>query len=136
MNLKPCPACSRHVRTDESSCPFCEARLSPRQAAGLVAAALGAAVLSGCPSQDRQPAPVYGAPQPPPSASPEQPPEPTPAPEASPDGDDPRLAAPMYGAPPPDDRIAPPEPEEPPVDRPVAPAYGAPPPAQPGPGPR
>ena len=27
--LAPCPSCSRHVRSSETSCPFCKAALAP-----------------------------------------------------------------------------------------------------------
>jgi hypothetical protein len=56
--LAPCPACNRHVATDETTCPFCSAalpdsiRCQPRQRlrgrlsrAGLLAA--GAVLMSG-----------------------------------------------------------------------------------------
>ena len=56
--LAPCPACNRHVSTDETTCPFCSAalpdsiRCQPRQRlrgrlsrAGLLAA--GAVLMSG-----------------------------------------------------------------------------------------
>jgi len=37
MHLRPCPSCARHVRADETACPFCEAALdldvSPRPSA-------------------------------------------------------------------------------------------------------
>jgi len=29
MSLRPCPECRRHVRLDESACPFCAAALAP-----------------------------------------------------------------------------------------------------------
>ena len=69
--LLPCPACRRHVASDERSCPFCGAALSsPRPCAGdcarlpsrLARAALVAASAAllgaGCGSA----VPVYGAP--------------------------------------------------------------------------
>ncbi len=34
--LAPCPACDRHVRTDEASCPFCAAPLPGDLAGGAV----------------------------------------------------------------------------------------------------
>ena len=30
--LIPCPACHRHVESDETACPFCQAALAPRPA--------------------------------------------------------------------------------------------------------
>lgn len=34
-SLFPCPSCARHVRSDERTCPFCDAALSPDFAAPL-----------------------------------------------------------------------------------------------------
>ena len=49
-SLVPCPGCNRHVRSDETSCPFCQAALAPRQpcvggCSGPTAARLGRAAL-------------------------------------------------------------------------------------------
>ncbi|MBL4850022.1 MAG: hypothetical protein JKY65_31220, partial [Planctomycetes bacterium] len=48
MPLLPCPRCERHIRADEAKCPFCSNGLSKAGWAG--AAALGLAVLAGCPA--------------------------------------------------------------------------------------
>ena len=63
-SLVPCPGCDRHVRSDETTCPFCQAALAPARpcvgcsgppAARLARAALvaaGAALLgAACQSQ-------------------------------------------------------------------------------------
>lgn len=34
-DLRPCPECRRHVRADESACPFCAAALEPAAPAAL-----------------------------------------------------------------------------------------------------
>jgi hypothetical protein len=34
-DLRPCPECRRHVRIDESACPFCAAALAPAAPASL-----------------------------------------------------------------------------------------------------
>lgn len=64
-NLLPCPACQRHVGSEETTCPFCQATLSPKRPcaggcsgplparlarAALVAAAAGA-LGAACQSQ-------------------------------------------------------------------------------------
>jgi hypothetical protein len=68
-----CPACSRHVKSEESACPFCQAELLPRACAGrcfgapearlgrLALMAAGAALL-GVACQSTGPVPAYGAP--------------------------------------------------------------------------
>jgi hypothetical protein len=78
--LCPCPACNRHVKTDASVCPFCEAALPesfcatppasaarPRlsRAARLLAGATLVGV-SACSSTETPPVPIvhYGAPIP------------------------------------------------------------------------
>ena len=33
MSLAPCPSCSRHVKTTEASCPFCQTAIAPRTVA-------------------------------------------------------------------------------------------------------
>jgi hypothetical protein len=59
MSLAPCTSCSRHVKTTETSCPFCKADLGELKAAPLpfvkqrmtraAAYALGASlVVAGC----------------------------------------------------------------------------------------
>lgn len=50
--LRPCPACDRHVKSDESSCPFCAAALEPAPArrlprGRLTRAAVFASALAG-----------------------------------------------------------------------------------------
>jgi hypothetical protein len=71
----PCPACSRHVRLEESSCPFCSAALplsiararpvvDPSKRMGRAAMfAVGAAVASTIACSDPG-VPLYGAPAP------------------------------------------------------------------------
>jgi hypothetical protein len=45
-HLRPCEACARHVRADETRCPFCEAELGEAPAApGSPAGRLGRAAL-------------------------------------------------------------------------------------------
>lgn len=84
MQLEPCPACQRHVRTDERVCPFCAAEIADAMASApkrgqpvqrLGRAALlsfglsaGAAALTGC-EDDTRPVAIYGAPSPPEDAS-------------------------------------------------------------------
>jgi len=59
--LRPCSACDRHVRGDETSCPFCDAKLEPvaprkvpnvsglsRAARIALGTALAAAVIPSC----------------------------------------------------------------------------------------
>jgi hypothetical protein len=70
--LIPCPACHRHVKSDEPACPFCQTALSPGRAcaggcsgptaARLAKAALVAAgaALLGAACQSHSPAPPYG----------------------------------------------------------------------------
>ncbi len=76
--LEPCPGCSRHVRWEESACPFCQqplalAQLPPRAAPSrrlgraatfaFGASVVGATALVAC-GDDREvaPIPAYGAP--------------------------------------------------------------------------
>jgi len=128
--LVPCPSCQRHVRSTEVTCPFC--KVKSRSAAGFIGVALGAALVTGCPSNPPPRAVAeYGAPPPPatatpgPSAQPSSTATPT-ASLATPnvEPDDFRGAA-EYGAPPP--RVDPG-----PDDRERAvPKYGAPPPREP-----
>lgn len=122
--LVPCPNCQRHVRSTEEACPFCKTK--SRSAAGFLGAALGAALVTGCPSSPPPPRAVaeYGAPPPPVTPMPS--PSSTPVAPAQPSPDDMRGAA-EYGAPPP--RVDPG-----PDDRERAvPKYGAPPPREPRP---
>lgn len=49
-SLRPCRACGRHARTDETTCPFCGADLGIFHAMPIVA--MG----------DERPAPKYGGP--------------------------------------------------------------------------
>jgi hypothetical protein len=63
-DLEPCPACRRHVRTDETACPFCEAalggaasrRLSTTRVARAVvfAGAALATAAAGCGGKQKQ----------------------------------------------------------------------------------
>ena len=68
---EPCPACQRHVVTDEAVCPFCgealpdcfrEVKRKPMRGrmsrAGLLAAGAGAALIGACSSAT----PAYGGP--------------------------------------------------------------------------
>jgi hypothetical protein len=69
---EPCPACNRHVVTDETTCPFCAAPLPEcfsevkrkplrgrTSRAGLLAAGAGAALIGAWPACST---PVYGSP--------------------------------------------------------------------------
>lgn len=85
MEMRPCERCRRHVRVDETACPFCSATVTvvrlPDVVVGRVSrsewlaivATLGAGALIGCDKNKDAPgntAEVYGAPpKPPPSAS-------------------------------------------------------------------
>jgi hypothetical protein len=64
MPLVPCPSCRRHLRADETSCPFC------RSARGL-AAGLTALALSACPPPQPQLPQPYGAPPAPTTTTPQ-----------------------------------------------------------------
>jgi hypothetical protein len=118
--LVPCSACSRHIRREETSCPFCAAPAEPSPApprsryplgatrlsrSALVLASLAA--LEGCGKSEvrdagvdaeQVAAPPYGAPPIPPI-------EPTP-PERADAGIRPNIPRPPYGAPPPPVRDA------------------------------
>ncbi len=74
-SLEPCPSCARHVRVDETSCPFCSATMpegfgarstaAPEGPALTRAAILfvGAAAVAGCSSSSTpnpMPMPLYG----------------------------------------------------------------------------
>lgn len=115
MSLMPCPACQRHVRADETECPFCARSLAPvRRAAGAALGLAAAAALAGCPEtapSPPPPAPAYGAP--PPVVQPV-------------DQDGP---ADVYGAPPLPDELGPRDvaPVASPAPEPPAPVYGGPP---------
>jgi hypothetical protein len=75
----PCDACARHVRQDESACPFCGTRSERRSGlvtgavvaagAGIAAAVLAARVLV-TPAYGGPPLPAYGGPPFPQMASP------------------------------------------------------------------
>jgi hypothetical protein len=71
--LVPCPGCNRHVKADETTCPFCQAavapgtcsgrcaRPSPSRLAGAALVAAGAALLGvACESSSRSALPPYG----------------------------------------------------------------------------
>jgi hypothetical protein len=65
MKLVPCPGCHRHVRCEESACPFCGVTLACSSAkAGSAAAAFLAATLAltGCPDKAPEPVAKYGGP--------------------------------------------------------------------------
>jgi hypothetical protein len=73
-SLVPCPGCDRHVRSDETTCPFCQAALAPTRpcvggcsgppAARLARAALVAAgaALLGAACQSQSVLAPYGTP--------------------------------------------------------------------------
>jgi hypothetical protein len=79
VSLEPCPHCRRHVRTDETVCPFCSAAIAQAMAnaparavpqgrlgrAALLAfgASVAAASGEGC-DDDRNVVPIYGNPVP------------------------------------------------------------------------
>ncbi len=73
--LVPCSGCNRHVKSNETSCPFCQAALAPgacsgrcarpapARLAGAALVAAGAALLgAGCQSSSPSVAPPYGLP--------------------------------------------------------------------------
>ena len=74
--LVPCPGCNRHLKSDETTCPFCQAAVAPGSCAGrcarpsttrLASAALvaaGAALLGAAceSSQSTSTFPPYGLP--------------------------------------------------------------------------
>lgn len=76
--MQRCSTCQRHVRAEESACPFCQAALRLAVGGALILAA-------GCTSVA---IPAYGTPAPLPTASVK--PSPTPTPDAP---------MPVYGAP-------------------------------------
>ncbi len=71
LGFATCDACSRHVRAQDSVCPFCHApvtsaardildRPGPRRSRAAIIA--GAALAVGCSSSDPVPLPLYGGP--------------------------------------------------------------------------
>jgi hypothetical protein len=72
--LVPCPGCNRHVKSDETTCPFCQAAVAPGQCTGrcarpstsrLAGAALvaaGAALLGVACESSQSAVPPYGIP--------------------------------------------------------------------------
>jgi len=72
--LVPCPACQRHVESNEASCPFCEAALSqtrpcaggcsspPARLARAALVAAGAALLGASCSSSQSTVVPYGVP--------------------------------------------------------------------------
>jgi len=74
MSLHACPSCRRHVRADESSCPFCgapiaiaplpTARVEPRfgRQTAAVLGALGIVVGAACGERARPAVTMYGGP--------------------------------------------------------------------------
>lgn len=124
MSLRACSSCQRHVRENETNCPFCQSRLDAafarnvpdvsrmsRAARLAVGAALAAATLPGCTKTstegpDSNIAQPYGAPPQPSETAIAQPygAPPEPPLEASDGGaNDAALSVPVpaYGAPPP-----------------------------------
>jgi len=132
MALHLCGSCSRHVRTTESTCPFCGAKDERRALASPLSRATRAAMVFGAAaavatsaacggmtsSGDDDPTVVaaYGAP--PSDASTDAAPTPEPRdaalPDARSDADSAVVAA--YGAPPPDANVQPPYGSPPPPD--------------------
>ena len=75
----PCPACKRHVATDETACPFCSAALpdafrdavscrTPRGRLNRAAMLVAGAALVGAEACSNSIAPPYGISPPPPDA--------------------------------------------------------------------
>ena len=75
--LVPCPGCNRHVKSDETICPFCQAALapvaakactgrcarpSPARLAGAALVAAGAALLGAACESSQSAFPPYGLP--------------------------------------------------------------------------
>jgi hypothetical protein len=71
--LIPCPGCKRHVKEEETACPFCQAALAPKPCSGLCfgppAVRLGRAALAaagvallGAACQTTTVLPPYGIP--------------------------------------------------------------------------
>jgi hypothetical protein len=73
--LVPCPGCNRHVKADETTCPFCQAavvapapgacsgrcaRPSPSRLAGVALVAAGAALLGAACDSSQSAFPPYG----------------------------------------------------------------------------
>ena len=107
MDLALCSSCRRHVRDDETRCPFCASRI-PIRTAAVVATAFGLvscqAMYGGPPIEDRPATPPTTAAKtakPAPSATAKPPPAP----------DDDLRGADIYGAPPPPDDDVEAEPE-------------------------
>jgi hypothetical protein len=74
--LETCVGCARHVRADETHCPFCDRPLVAKRARGIATLAASVAfglTLVAC----------YGGPPPPVGYPPATPPTPTPAPSGS-----------------------------------------------------
>ena len=136
--LVPCPACARHIRGSETSCPFCDAtthglidsapREPPRGGRSLSRAALALASIAAVTACGKTSSPADGGPPP------------TMADPAPPGPNTETPSAPAYGGPPPmlttdaaapsprtTDGGAPPKPA-PIMQNLPAPAYGGPPP--------
>jgi len=65
MKLLPCPSCSRHLKPEETACPFCGVRRETKGGGWIapVAAALVTAAMVGIACKDDPPAvPPYGIP--------------------------------------------------------------------------
>jgi hypothetical protein len=99
IRFTPCPACARHVREGDATCPFCGATsrvpaelpraLSTRlsRAAFLALGAAGALAATDCSSSSSAPVPAYGGSFPPIEAGPSEG-----------DSGDAGVAQPLYGA--------------------------------------
>lgn len=118
--LAPCPACKRHVATNETTCPFCAAPLpdsfrdalscrKPRERLSRAAIVVAGAALVSAEACSNNFAPPYGSFPPPPDAG---------ADTSMNDGNANDSVVALYGAPapaasdqpPPDDKAPPPAP--------------------------
>jgi hypothetical protein len=72
MKLLPCPSCERHIRSDETACPFCHqsvlfcsggrcAESSERTLSRAAVLFLGAAAVASCREPERAAVPPYAA---------------------------------------------------------------------------
>jgi hypothetical protein len=76
-DLVPCPGCNRHLKSEETTCPFCQAmvapvapesctgrcaRLSPARLTGAALVVAGAALLGAACESSQSAVPPYGIP--------------------------------------------------------------------------